>query len=64
MSRIESITGSTEVMESTPIMMKEMKIVDSIDVISDSDRMSLVLIGMKTLPSSSAINIDSINRES
>jgi hypothetical protein len=63
MSRMESITGSTEVIESTPIMMNEMNIVESKEVISASVRVSFFRIGMKTLPSSNAIIIDSTYRE-
>ena len=63
MSRMESITGSTEVIERTPIMINEMNIVESIDVISASEMGFFFRIGMKTLPSSNAIIIDSICRE-
>ena len=63
MSRMDSITGSTEVIESTPIMINEMNIVDSIEVISASVRIFFSRIGMKTVPSSNAIIIDSIYRE-
>lgn len=60
MSRMESITGNTEVIESTPIMMNAMNIVESIDVISDSERTFSLRVGMKMLPSINAITIDSI----
>ncbi len=60
MSRMESITGNTEVIESTPITMNAMNIVESIDVISASERMFSFRVGMKILPSSNAIVIDKI----
>ena len=59
MSRMESITGSTEVIESTPMIMNAMKMVESMLTISASVKVSFLRIGMKQLPRRNAITIES-----